>query len=129
MRGDEHQPPFSFSRACAITLATTASTWSATVTPVSARNVRADYKSAGVFFGYDAATAPKWFVQYWIKLAPNWHWGASTPSTAASAGRHSNGGSRLVEWLPITSNCMSSSSPPDRDCLPSQAHHGRSRQP
>ncbi len=46
--------------------------------PFSTRNVRADYKTAGAYFGYDAATAPKWFVQYWIKLASNWHWGAST---------------------------------------------------
>ena len=45
--------------------------------PFSSRNVRADYKTAGAFFGYDAATAPKWFVQYWIKLAPNWHWGTT----------------------------------------------------
>jgi hypothetical protein len=46
--------------------------------PFSPRNVRADYKRAGAYFGYDAATAPKWFVQYWIKLASNWHWGTST---------------------------------------------------
>jgi len=44
----------------------------------STKNVRADYKKAGAYYGYDASTAPKWFVQYWIKLASNWHWGTST---------------------------------------------------
>ena len=46
--------------------------------PFSTRNVRADYKSEGAYFGYDVATAPKWFVQYWIKLAANWRWGTTT---------------------------------------------------
>lgn len=48
--------------------------------PFSPRNARSDYKTAGGggYFGYDGATAPKWFVQYWIKLAPDWHWGTST---------------------------------------------------
>ncbi len=48
----------------------------------SAKNARANFKTAGYYFGYDAATAPKWFVQYWIKLASNWHWGTSTYSGA-----------------------------------------------
>lgn len=46
--------------------------------PFSTRNARSDYKAGGYYFGYDGATAPRWFVQYWIKLAPNWHWGTST---------------------------------------------------
>ena len=44
----------------------------------STKNVRADYKTAGAYFGFDNTTAPKWFVQYWFKLASNWHWGTST---------------------------------------------------
>lgn len=46
--------------------------------PFSTKNARADFKSGGYYFGYDGGVAKKWFVQYWIKLAPNWHWGAST---------------------------------------------------
>jgi len=45
----------------------------------STHNARADYKNSnGYYFGYDNGTAPKWYVQYWIKLASNWHWGTST---------------------------------------------------
>jgi hypothetical protein len=44
----------------------------------STRNARSNYKASGYYFGYDATTAPKWFVQYWIKLASNWHFGNST---------------------------------------------------
>jgi hypothetical protein len=46
--------------------------------PFATRNARSNYKTGGYYFGYDATTAPKWFVQYWIKLASNWHWGTST---------------------------------------------------
>ena len=46
--------------------------------PFSTKNARSDYKASGYYFGYDASTAPRWFVQYWFKLAPNWHWGSST---------------------------------------------------
>ena len=46
--------------------------------PFSTRNARSDYKNQGYYFGYDATTAPKWFVQYWIKLASNWRWGTTT---------------------------------------------------
>lgn len=46
--------------------------------PFSTRNARSDYKASGYYFGYDEASAPRWFVQYWVKLAPNWHWGTST---------------------------------------------------
>jgi len=44
----------------------------------STHNARSDYKNNGFYFGYDNGTASKWFVQYWIKLASNWHWGTST---------------------------------------------------
>jgi len=44
----------------------------------STKNARTDYKTAGAYFGYDEGTARKWFVQYWVKLASNWHWGTST---------------------------------------------------
>jgi hypothetical protein len=44
----------------------------------SSKNARSNYKTGGYYFGYDAATAPKWFVQYWIKLAANWRWGSSS---------------------------------------------------
>jgi hypothetical protein len=46
--------------------------------PFSTHNARSDYKNNGFYFGYDQGTAPKWFVQYWVKLASNWHWGTST---------------------------------------------------
>lgn len=42
-------------------------------------NARFDYKQGGNgFFSYNTDVYPKWFVQYYIKLAPNWHWGKST---------------------------------------------------
>ncbi len=46
----------------------------------STKNARSDYKApgGGYYFGYDEGTAPKWFVQYWVKLAPNWVWGSKT---------------------------------------------------
>jgi hypothetical protein len=44
----------------------------------SGHNVRTDYKNDGSYFEYGAATAPKWFVQYWIKLASNWHFGTTS---------------------------------------------------
>lgn len=52
--------------------------------PFSAYNARANFKvnppgGDGYYFGYDGGTAPKWFVQYWIKLASNWHWGTTIP--------------------------------------------------
>lgn len=54
------------------------------------KNARADFKvpgpgSTGHFFEYGGSTAPQWFVQYWVKLASNWHWGAGT-STSSDAG-------------------------------------------
>jgi hypothetical protein len=53
--------------------------------PFSSRNARANYKTLsqfwdGYYFGYAGNPAPKWYVQYWIKLAPNWHWGTSDAS-------------------------------------------------
>lgn len=49
-------------------------------TTFSSRNARCDFKQngGGCFFSYDGAAHPKWFVQYWIKLAPNWQWGTTT---------------------------------------------------
>ena len=44
----------------------------------SKKNARADYKNGGYYFEYGVTTAPQWFVQYWIKLAPNWKWGTTT---------------------------------------------------
>jgi hypothetical protein len=51
--------------------------------PFSAHNARANFKITdangdGNYFSYDNQSAPKWFVQYWVKLASNWHWGTST---------------------------------------------------
>ena len=50
--------------------------------PFSSRNARADFKLTdgnwdGHYFQYNGGTARKWFVQYWIKLATNWHWGTT----------------------------------------------------
>jgi hypothetical protein len=49
-------------------------------TPFSIRNARCDFKQGGggCFFSYDAAVSSRWFVQYWVKLAPNWQWGTTT---------------------------------------------------
>jgi hypothetical protein len=43
------------------------------------RNARADFKAPGPghYYSYDAAAAPKWFTQYWIKLASNWQFGSA----------------------------------------------------
>ncbi len=42
-------------------------------------NARNDFKKGGNgFYSYDKSVESKWFVQYWIKLAVNWHWGTST---------------------------------------------------
>lgn len=42
-------------------------------------NARADFRiGGGHYFAYDRDTAAKWFVQYWIKLGSNWHFGTST---------------------------------------------------
>jgi hypothetical protein len=45
----------------------------------STKNARSNYKviGEGYYFGYDNGDAPKWFVQYWIKLASNWHFGTT----------------------------------------------------
>jgi hypothetical protein len=50
--------------------------------PFSTRNGRADFKKMplggdGYYFDYNGGTAANWFVQYWIKLAPNWRFGAA----------------------------------------------------
>jgi hypothetical protein len=50
--------------------------------PFGVRNARADFKLLDSnweshYFQYNGGTAPKWFVQYWIKLATNWHWGTT----------------------------------------------------
>lgn len=44
------------------------------------RQARCDFKNPGgnCFFSYNAGTAPRWFTQYWVRLAPNWRWGTST---------------------------------------------------
>ena len=59
-------------------------------------NARADFKQGYAYVGYDAETASKWFVQYWIKLAPNWHWGTGVygqPDTGLS-------NVKMIRWFP-----------------------------
>lgn len=48
----------------------------------TSRNARTNFKVTnangdGNFFEYTGSGAPKWFVQYWIKLASNWSWGTT----------------------------------------------------
>lgn len=47
--------------------------------PFSPRNGRANFKAAGPghYYSYNNGTAAKWFTQYWIKLAANWHFGTT----------------------------------------------------
>jgi hypothetical protein len=49
-------------------------------TPFDTMNARCDFKNPGGYcdYSYDAVTAPRWFVQYWFKPAPNWQWGTTT---------------------------------------------------
>jgi concanavalin A-like lectin/glucanase superfamily protein/Big-like domain-containing protein len=54
--------------------------------PFATNNARVDFKVwPRQFFEYDGAAAPHWFVQYWIKLASNWHWG-TTDTSGSDAG-------------------------------------------
>lgn len=44
------------------------------------------YYNNGGYFGYGGSVvSDKWFVQYWIKLAPNWIWGKGYPDTPNGA--------------------------------------------
>ena len=49
-------------------------------TPFDVMNARCDFKHPGGMceYSYNAVTAPRWFVQYWFKPAPNWQWGTTT---------------------------------------------------
>jgi len=50
-------------------------------TSFSTFNARFDFKVPGQggrgYFGYGEEASSKWFLQYWVKLAPNWHWGTT----------------------------------------------------
>ena len=46
-------------------------------------NARVDFKASAPngdhgYYSYEGQTASRWFVQYWVKLAPNWQWGTTS---------------------------------------------------
>lgn len=67
----------------------------------AAHNARADFHTVGSFFDghyfeYSGSDAPKWFTQYWVKLATNWSWG----TTVEGGGNSSVANVKFVRYFP-----------------------------
>jgi hypothetical protein len=67
----------------------------------AATNARADFHTVGTnfdghYFEYTGGDAPKWFHQYWVKLASNWNWG----TTVSGGGDSSVANVKFVRFFP-----------------------------
>jgi hypothetical protein len=71
-------------------------------TPFSPCNARANYAIVGPTWSkgsltYNDHAAPRWFVQYWVKLAPDWHWG----TTSYGGGDRALANIKFLRFYPI----------------------------
>lgn len=69
----------------------------------SSYSARADFNVESGYFAYTAKTAPKWFVQYWLKLASNWHWG----TTYQDGADYSTSNLKLLRFTPASPSSYS----------------------